>query len=94
MTKRVTPGWMITEFSRRLRAASAFASRMPPVIRRRRRGYRPGVKRGDYVLHNEQTYCVVRRSRWHLWLEEVRDPLKVGDTIQVRVPTRFQGQLG
>ena len=86
----ITSKWMLDNFKRMLSNSRAFASRMTPVMRVRRHGFRRGIKRGDYEPFRDGTYCVVKRSRHSLWLEKVREAEMVGDTIRVRVPKRYE----
>lgn len=81
--------WLTNECLKEITRRSAFAARLPPVSRVRRRGFRRDVRRGDYISRRGQLWCVVKRSAWHLWVEPVAGS-RLGDVVTVRVPQRFE----
>jgi hypothetical protein len=88
-------GYALDEL-KRLSASLHLASLLPPVKRVRRRGFRRDIRRGDDVLlANGEPWRVVRRSPWHLWVEPIPPfEARVGQTITVRLPARFQPEAG
>lgn len=89
-----TPRWIQREALKALQANLSFAALLPPVKRVRRRGFRRDVRRGDDVrLADGGSWRVIRRSAWNLWVEPT-PTFRIGQTVRVQLPARFEASNG